>query len=107
MYLNLGYSLFILLLLWLLNANSGLLPQGCLTLLAHRQVAAQANGEVVDDLHNAQNGHAHEQPEQATTVGKEVGLAVQLRSLGRDELGLLEEDRETRQLDSAKVQQNY
>lgn len=54
-------SLLLLKLVRFLHTNAGpFLNHGRLAFLPHRQVAAQPNGEVVDDLHNTQNGDAHE-----------------------------------------------
>lgn len=76
-----------------------------LPLLPHGQIATQSNGQVIDDLHNTENGNAHEETEKTSTVGKEVGLAVQLWPFGCDKLGLLEEDGQAGQLNTGR--ENY
>lgn len=56
------------------------------------EVAEQTQRTVVNDLEKAQNRHAHEQANQAATVGQKFCRTVQLGAVRRNELFLFVED---------------
>lgn len=60
-------------------------------LAAHTQIGDQPHGAEVDQLHDTQHGHAHEEAEQTSAVGQEVRGTVELGAARSQELGLLEE----------------
>lgn len=60
-------------------------------LAAHTQIGDQPHGAEVDQFDDTQHGHAHEEAEQTSAVGKEVRGAVELGAARSQELSLLEE----------------
>lgn len=72
----------------------------CFSRASHAKCAAQSKSGIVNDLDDTQQWDAHEETEQASTVGKEIGWTIQLRTFRCDELMFFEENWQTSRLHS-------